>query len=752
MTRISPVESTQQPQQSASPTSSSAISDVLMMGKPIPSMNPLSLMLTMASVGATAASAVPNGYDNTGGQEPEVSGNTATTIRPYTQGNMDTDTTIRPYTQGSTETAQPPLFIPDGPGSATDVDIFSTPDVSPPATGQQQSDTGMNMVDHADALTRSLNDLSRSSMPQSADPMQASNIVVPKVVKVIPAEGSVSGGIEVTVLGQGFRRGVQILFGNAIATQTQIWGDNTIVCVIPPSSQPGLVSVKVRGIDLPAGEKHALFQYVDNQGPDMWKLALDALDHRTNGGQYTDAGAHTRTGFNTQSYEDQGTLNPQFLDGSMLNQYPEAIDQGPLDESLDEMEPGQRQVTSILDLPLMPGSQEMLIHEPQEKSIDQPSVLGSQEALMRQPQVQERSINQPSVYGPQPYQHQATSNLESSMLSILDFIDQADSSIPPCYDACNASGQTMLHLSASLGFDKLAAGLLARGANPDIRDQNGMTAMHMACLHWHFKVLRKVVYARGDPTIRCLLGLCPADMAAAKEPEVAAFIGSNNYSQSSAQSGEATPSSYLSRVGTRVSTPAHEWAISRRNSIEYGVCDALPEKESFHQRDSSHNLVEYGVCDALPEKESFPHDSGYDTVEYDEKPFRRNSLCNSMDEKTLLRRNSICDTMPGQQLARRNSICNIVPDSEPVPPPYTDIYPPRRSVTDIKKEAFGRAVGDALLDEKCAQLYGEGRFGATARMVVGWKNDWKLYCIWVCVLISFVLFWEVAFCKEETNH
>ncbi|KAL8970115.1 MAG: hypothetical protein Q9183_001672 [Haloplaca sp. 2 TL-2023] len=709
MTSIRTAESTQQPQQSASPTSLSAISDPLMMG-------------------ATAAPVVTNGYNNTGGQEREISGDTDTTIRPYTQGNADIDTTIGPYTQGSIETAQPPLFAPAEPGSAPDLDVFMTPGVSPP-TGQQQSGTGMgmNLVEHANQLARSLNNLSEGSMPQSVDPMQASDVVVPKVMKVIPAEGSVSGGTEVTVLGQGFRPGVHVCFGNAVATQTQIWGDNTIICVIPPSSQPGLVSVTVQGIERPASEEHALFQYVDNQASDIYKLALDAFEHRTHGGQYTDAGAHMQSGFNTRSYEDQETLNPQWLDGSMLYQYPKGFDQGPLDESLDESEPDRGRVTNILDLPVDPGSQDMVI---------------------REPQVKEKSINQPSMYGPQPYQHQETPNLEPCLLSILDLIDQAESNIPPYYDGCNANGQTMLHLSASLGFDKLAAGLLARGANPDLRDQNGMTAMHMACLHWHFKVLRKLVYARGDPTIRCLLGLCPADMAASKEPEVAAFIGSNNYSQSSLQSGEATPSSYLSRVGTRMSTPAHEWAISRRNSTAYA---ALPEKEFLEQREANCDAVEYGVCGAnsrggiveygvraaLPEKESFPHDSGYDAVEHDNKPFRRNSLCNSMDEKTLLRRNSICDGMPGQQLPRRNSICKIVPDSEPVPPSYTDIYPPRGSVTDLKKEAFARAVGDALLrekcallDERCAQLQGEGRFGATARMVIGWKNDWKLYCVW----------------------
>ncbi|KAL8870622.1 MAG: hypothetical protein Q9174_003377 [Haloplaca sp. 1 TL-2023] len=727
MTKISPVESTPPAQQSASPTSSSAISDPLVMGKPILSMHSVHSVLMTASAGIAAVPAVLKGHNTVGGEEPEFLENA--------------DTTTRPYAQGNTETAQPPVTLLAGPESATDLNVFSG---SPPPTGQQQPDMGMDMEEHANLLTQGLNQLTEKSMTQSIGTKQISNIVVPKVIKVIPAEGSVSGGTEVTMLGQGFHQGVQILFGNAIVTQTRFWSSSAIVCITPPSSRPCVVPVMVRGIDLPTHELHAVFRYVDNQASDLLRLGVSAYNDRTNGGEFADASAITQAGFGTQSYQDQGAVNPQYIDGSMLYQrpeYPEAIHQAPLYLR---------------------------------------SVPGSQETVMRRP------INQLPLYGPQSYQPQVSPNVESSMLSILDLIDQADSSIPPCYDACNTNGQTMLHLSASLGFDKLAAGLLARGANADVRDRNGMTSMHMACGHWHLKVLRKLVFARADPTIRCLIGLRPADMAMAKEAEVTAFIGSTNFRQSSTRSGVATPSSYLSRSGTRESTPRHEWAVSRRNSIENevrnastekehhrarrygfdGACDsasetessplhdsgdtaeysvghAPSEKEPCYQHNSNVDLVEHSVCDALPEQQTPYRDSTYGHLEWDlyksypeEKPFRRNSLCNSMDEKTLLRHNSIRDTMPGQQFpARRNSICNIVPDSEPVPPPYTDIYPPRRSMRDIKKETFARAVGDTLLDEKCAQLYGEGRFGATARMVVGWKNDWKLYCIWIPMLI-----------------
>ena len=118
---------------------------------------------------------------------------------------------------------------------------------------------------------------------------------------------------------------------------------------------------------------------------------------------------------------------------------------------------------------------------------------------------------------PQPnsWDHDLTDaiNVEARLLRLLDMIDLDDSINQPRFNKRNSNGHTMLHLSASLGFKFLAAALLARGANPDLRDKNGMSSMHMASLNSHTKILLKLRSVGGDPTLRSLRGYTPLDFA-----------------------------------------------------------------------------------------------------------------------------------------------------------------------------------------------------------------------------------------------
>lgn len=104
-------------------------------------------------------------------------------------------------------------------------------------------------------------------------------------------------------------------------------------------------------------------------------------------------------------------------------------------------------------------------------------------------------------------------NVEARLLRLLDMIDLDDSINQPRFNKRNSNGHTMLHLSASLGFKFLTAALLARGANPDLRDKNGMSSMHMASLNNHAKILLKLRSVGGDSTLRSLRGYTPLDFA-----------------------------------------------------------------------------------------------------------------------------------------------------------------------------------------------------------------------------------------------
>ena len=104
-------------------------------------------------------------------------------------------------------------------------------------------------------------------------------------------------------------------------------------------------------------------------------------------------------------------------------------------------------------------------------------------------------------------------DVESAVLKCVDLLDYDDSPFQADLNMQRPNGQSMLHLGASLGYYRLVAGLLARGANPDVRDRNGMSPMHMAALHGQSQVIRRLRLAGGDPTLRSLLGYTPADMA-----------------------------------------------------------------------------------------------------------------------------------------------------------------------------------------------------------------------------------------------
>ena len=150
-------------------------------------------------------------------------------------------------------------------------------------------------------------------------------------------------------------------------------------------------------------------------------------------------------------------------------------------------------------------------------------------------------------------------DLEAALLSCLDIVDLDDSPYQARLNTRSINGQSMLHLSASLGHYRLAAGLLARGANPDLRDKNGMTPMHMASLRGHAQIIRKLRSAGGDPSLRSLNGYVPADMATSQEARDASNTCDHHARPGSAV---ATPVRHLSRSSSVMSHKSSRGARS----------------------------------------------------------------------------------------------------------------------------------------------------------------------------------------------
>jgi IPT/TIG domain len=106
----------------------------------------------------------------------------------------------------------------------------------------------------------------------------------PVIHKLVPAEGSIAGGTEVTLLGNGFYQGLEVMFGDTDATTTTFWGEKCLNCITPPALQPGTVAVVFKhehrqySSTLQQSQtRHILFTYIDDREVEMYRLALKTV-------------------------------------------------------------------------------------------------------------------------------------------------------------------------------------------------------------------------------------------------------------------------------------------------------------------------------------------------------------------------------------------------------------------------------------------------------------------------------------------
>ncbi|KAL5342371.1 hypothetical protein BJX70DRAFT_318881 [Aspergillus crustosus] len=358
---------------------------------------------------------------------------------------------------------------------------------------------------------------------------------LPTVIhKLVPAEGSVTGGTEVTLLGSGFHPGMEVVFGDTLATTTTFWGDKCLNCLTPPALHPGQVVVVFKHEHpsfnqlqqqpqpmLPKQQQY--FRYVDDRELQMYRLALGILGHKL--GNQADA-FHTAQQIMGRDYKGTFNLQKDFQGSSGGH---------------------QRQV---------PG-------------------LESQGKL---------------------------GDMDSKMLTYLEFIDLDDNPRPPRYNSRNATGQTLLHFASSLGLTRFVAGLLARGASPDLQDNTGNTPMHLAALNGHAHIVNRLRLAGSSPNIRSIRGFTPADLATTLPAHQAALIPVRHHrsrsvgsltsrrrhsSSASLQSlweSSSASGSFGQAVSDSEETDDDEdelvMSSSRRSSVHHDAIDSLQTPES----------------------------------------------------------------------------------------------------------------------------------------------------------------------------
>ncbi|KAI9312677.1 hypothetical protein BX666DRAFT_1985507 [Dichotomocladium elegans] len=121
--------------------------------------------------------------------------------------------------------------------------------------------------------------LATSSPPLSFHGRQSS----PQLERLIPAQGPTYGGVEVTVLGSGFYKGLTCVFGEHQAT-TVYWSPNTLVCILPPAAIQGPVVVSFKDHSLVlSGQGVPLFTYYNANEQALLELALQVVGLKMTG-------------------------------------------------------------------------------------------------------------------------------------------------------------------------------------------------------------------------------------------------------------------------------------------------------------------------------------------------------------------------------------------------------------------------------------------------------------------------------------
>lgn len=139
---------------------------------------------------------------------------------------------------------------------------------------------------------------------------------VPSIQRIIPAQGPIRGGIEVTLLGFNFRPGLIVKFGANQALATHCWSETTIVTYLPPATQPGQVLVSFENETIVGTiQQQQVFTYTDDTDRQLIELALQIVGLKMNG-KLEDAkniakrivGTDERQGGGQQQQQPQNTV------------------------------------------------------------------------------------------------------------------------------------------------------------------------------------------------------------------------------------------------------------------------------------------------------------------------------------------------------------------------------------------------------------------------------------------------------------
>ncbi|KAJ1650952.1 SPT3 Dosage dependent suppressor of Ty-induced promoter mutations-like protein [Dispira simplex] len=379
------------------------------------------------------------------------------------------------------------------------------PTYSPFVSSGQDAFLGANSVNVPDfallndnhvAITQILTS-SQSASPQSSvfsnqfSPVRE-GAYLSKVDRIVPTEGPVNGGIEVTLLGVGFHENLRVLFGDAPAKITHFWSPNAMVCVLPPSTVAGPVMVTLGesppGIEFPLDAKESipLFTYVDDTERQLMELALQVVGIKMTG-RIEDP---RQVAMRIVSAENQNVTG-----GSNVSLSQSEMTRGDRGERL---------------------SQSMMATPPEEDGLMVDSGINPVELSLQY--FHASSTNMQLLNNIlNAYRSRNLDRLEEALLQLFETLrvnftlDEVSLSV--LHDKTN---QTLLHLAAILGMSRLARFLLANHMRTDVQDGNGMTALHFAAWVGHIEMVLLLLDAGASHSLMTFNSKRPIDLASGR--------------------------------------------------------------------------------------------------------------------------------------------------------------------------------------------------------------------------------------------
>lgn len=285
----------------------------------------------------------------------------------------------------------------------------------------------------------------------------------PYINRLIPNEGPLSGGIEVTVLGVNFMEGLVVLFGDTEA-QTQYYSQSTLICILPPAQIPGPVPVAVKSysFNIPI-QNLMIFNYKNESDKQLMELALQVVGLRMTG-KIDDA---RNIAMKIVSISDSGE-----------------------DYSKQDMSAEGRTKTCVgfsKDDPILKSSITVL------------------QRYMMDLNIQNKPYNNGIL---------EINSLENEVIQCLATIISPDEPFEEEeINLSTAAGQTLLHFAVLLNMTSLIKWLIALDIDIDAADINGNTALHFAVLMSNYLVVKILVNNDVDVYCENCNGKTPLDLA-----------------------------------------------------------------------------------------------------------------------------------------------------------------------------------------------------------------------------------------------